>query len=75
MAASDALSSIQSDSGSPFALNRQPVDTSTVFIGNSMDYATSWRNRKGQGNPNPAALGRGNLLTPDAATPQPVEVR
>jgi hypothetical protein len=65
---------LSSDTGSTFARQSQPVDTSGIFIGSSMDYATSWRNRKGAGAPNAAAAGRGNLLPNDAAPAQPVQV-
>lgn len=68
-------SSLQGDSGSEYARSSQGVDTSNVYIGSSMDYATGWRNRKGQGTPNPTALGRGNLLPNDSPPPQPFEVR
>jgi hypothetical protein len=67
-------SSLQSDSGAAFAREKQGVDTSGVFIGNSMDYAQNWPNRK-EGIPNAAAVGRRNLLPPDSNVMQPVEVR
>jgi hypothetical protein len=63
-----------SDPGASFGKQASTPDTSGIFIGSSMDYATSWRNRKGSGAPNAAAAGRGNLLPNDAPPAQPVQV-
>ena len=62
----------QADAGAPIGGQNADHNTSGIFLGNSLERATSWRVQRGSGQgPNPATLGRGNIFPAQSSTTAP----